>query len=79
MLAPERPKAGKGCPHLVYLNKSTAQRKEQKAALKFTQKYQNVLTSQPTMAEEHSSNQLGLYFYQEGGKTFTSLPLEMIH
>ena len=30
------------------------------------------------MAEGHSSNQPGPYFYQEGGKTFTSLPLEMI-
>ena len=76
MPAPERPKAGKERPRLVYPNKSTAQRKEQKAALKFTQKYQNVFTSQQTMAEGHSSHPP--YFYQEGGKTFASLPLEMI-
>ena len=78
MLALERPKAGKGCPHLVYSNKSTAQRKEQKTAWKFTQKYRNVFTSQPMMAQGQSSNQLGPYFYQEGGKTLASLPLEMI-
>ena len=30
------------------------------------------------MAEGHSSQQPGLYFYQEGGKTFASLPILMI-
>ena len=78
MPALARPKTGKGRPRLMYPNKSTAQRKEQKVALKFTQNYQNVFMSQQTMAEGHSSHPLGLYFYQEGGKTFASLPLEMI-
>ena len=78
MPAPGRPKAGKEHPRLMYPNKSTAQRREQKAALKFTQKYQNIFTSQQMMAEGHSSNPLGPYFYQERRKTFASLPLEMI-
>ena len=30
------------------------------------------------MAEGHSSQQPGPYFYQEGGKTFASLPIEML-
>ena len=30
------------------------------------------------MAEGHSSQQLGPYFYQEGGKTYASLPIEML-
>ena len=78
MPALERPKVGKEHPRLMYPNKSTTQRKEQKVALKFTQKYRNVFTSQQTMAKGHSSHPPGPYFYQEGGKTFASLPLEMI-
>ena len=78
MPALERPKAGKGCPYLVYPNKSTAQRKDQKAALKFTQKYQNVFANHETMAKGQSNKPPGPYFYQEGGKTYASLPLEMI-
>ena len=55
-----------------------AKQKEQKAAWKFTRKYQNIFTDQPKMAERHSNNPPGPYFYQDGGKTYTSLPLEMM-
>ena len=78
MPVPTRPKPGKACPRIVYLNKSTAERKEQKASWKFTRKYQNIFTHQPKMVESHSNNPLGPYFYQDGGKTYTSLPLEMM-
>ena len=78
MPAPERPKPEKGRPRLVYPNRSTAQHKEQKAVWKFTKKYQSIFMKQPLMAEGHSSNPQGPYYYQKDGQMYASLPLEMI-
>ena len=78
MPAPERLKPGKGCPRLVYPNRSTAQHKEQKAVWKFKKKYQSVFTKQPLMAEGHSCNPQGPYYYQKDGQMYASLPLEII-
>ena len=60
------------------MDKSTAERREQKAAWKFTKKYQDIFAKEQNMVEGHSSQPLGRYFYQEGGKTFASLPIEML-
>ena len=76
MPAPTRPKAGKHCPVTVTLNQSTAARKEQKVAWKFTHKYQDIL--QREMMVEGHSKPPGPYFYQQGDKTYASLPLEML-
>ena len=73
-----KPKGGRQCPRQVYVNKSTAEIREEKAAWKFSNKYKNMLVKEHKMAEGHSSHQQGPYFYQEGGKTFASLPIEMI-
>ena len=51
MPAPERPKAGKGRCTIVYPDTTRAQRAERKALAKFTQTYQDTLTTQKTMAE----------------------------
>ena len=68
MPEPTRPKAGKALPCIVFANKSTAERKEQKVTRKFTQKYKNIFTNIQKMAESHSNNPLTMYFYQEGAK-----------
>ena len=60
------------------MNKSTAQIWEEKAAWKFSNKYKDIFTKEQNMVEGHGSQQPGPYFYQKGGKTFASLPIEMI-
>ena len=79
MPPPERPKPGKTKSRLVYPNRSAAQRKEQKAAWKFTQQYRRVFTQQPLMVENNTNGtQKGPQYYQREGQTFASLPPEMI-
>ena len=55
-----------------------AQRAERKALAKFTQTYQDTLTTQMKMAEGSGHRPPGLYFYTQNGKTYASLPLKMI-
>ena len=62
-------------PHQVVVNRSTAQIRESKATRKFTNKYQGIL--QNSMAEGPKDPQ-GPFLYQEGGKTYASLPVEML-
>ena len=78
MPAPERPKTGKGRCTIVYPDTTRAQRAERKALAKFTQTYQDTLTAQKTMAEGSGHRPPGPYFYTQNGKTYASLPLEMI-
>ena len=78
MPAPTKPKVGKVQPRVVHPKKTAAQKRGEKAAWKFTQKYQNILATNSMMAEGHGSHPMGPYFYQEGGKMFASLPMEMI-
>ena len=59
------------------VNKSTAQIRERKATQKFTNKYKDIFQKPDSMAEGQKDPQ-GPYFYQEGGKTYASLPLGMI-
>ena len=75
---PTKPKGGWQRPQQVVVNKSTAQLREKKVALKFSNKYKDIFTKEQTMAESHSSQQPGPYFYQEGGKTYASLPIEIL-
>ena len=70
-----KPKGGWIWPRQVVVNKSTAQLWEKKATQKFTNKYKEIF--QNNMAEGQNDPQ-GPFFYQEGGKTYTSLPLGMI-
>ena len=56
------------------VNKSTVQIQE-KATQKFVNKYKEIF--QNNMAEGQNDPQ-GPFFYQEGGKTYASLPLGMI-
>ena len=79
MPAPERPKYGKGRCTIVYPDTTRAQRAERKALAKFTPTYQDTLTRQKTMAEGSGHRPPGPYFYTQNGKTYASLPLEMIH
>ena len=72
---PTKPKGGWQRPCQVVVNKSTAQIRESKATRKFANKYQEIL--QNNMAEGPKDPQ-GPFFYQEGGKTYTSLPVEML-
>ena len=72
---PTKPKGGWQRPHQVVVNKNTAQIWENKAANKFVNKYREVFWN--NMAEGHNDPQ-GPFFYQEGGKTYASLPLEML-
>ena len=65
------------CPRQVVVNKSTVQIREKKATQKFANKYKDIFQKPDSMAEGQNDPQ-GLYFYQEGGKTYTSLPLGMI-
>ena len=75
MTYPTKPKGGWQRPCQVVVNRSTAQRRESKATRKFAKKYQGIL--QNNMAEGPTDPQ-GPFLYQEGGKTYTSLPVEML-
>ena len=59
----------------MVVNKSTAQIPEKKATQKFANKYKEIF--QNSMVEGQNDPQ-GPFFYQEGGKTYTSFPLGMI-
>ena len=72
---PTKPKGGWQRPRQVVVNKSTAQLREKKATRKFMNKYQEVF--QTSMAQG-SNNPLGPFLYQEDGKTYASLPAEML-
>ena len=71
---PTKPKGGWQQPRQVVVNKSTVQIRE-KATQKFAKKYKEIF--QNNMAEGQNDPQ-GPFFYQEGGKTYASLPLGMI-
>ena len=70
-----KPKGGWQRPRQVVVNTSTAQIREKKATRKFANKYRDIF--QNNMAEGPKDPQ-GPFFYQEGGKTYTSLPMEML-
>ena len=72
---PEKPKGGWLQPCQVVVNRSTAQLREQKATHKFVTKYRDILTN--NMAEGPKDSQ-GPFLYQEGGKTYASLPVGML-
>ena len=72
---PTKPKGGWQQPSQVVVNKITAQIWEKKATQKLANKYREIF--QNNMAEGHNDPQ-GPFFYQEGGKTYASLPLGMI-
>ena len=75
MPSPSKPKGGWQRPCQVVVNTSTAQLREKKATRKFMNKYQEVF--QTSMAQE-SNNPPGLFLYQKDGKTYASLPAEML-
>ena len=60
----------------MVVNKSTAQIREKKATQKFANKYRDLFHQQDNMVESPKDPQ-GPYFYQEGSKTYASLPLGM--
>ena len=72
---PTKPKGGWQWPHQVVVNKSTEQIWEKKATQKFANKYKDIF--QNNMAEGQNDPQ-GPFLYQEGGKTYASLPLGML-
>ena len=72
---PTKPKGGWQRPHQVVVNKSTAQLQEKKATKKFMNKYPEIF--QTNMAQS-SNNPPGPFLYQEDGKTYASLPAEML-
>ena len=72
---PTKPKGGWQRPRQVVVNKSTAQIREKKATRKFANKYRDMF--QTNMAEGPNNPQ-GPFLYQEGGKTYASLPAEML-
>ena len=72
---PTKLKGGWQRPRQVVVNKSTVQIRESKATRKFANKYQEIL--QNNMAEGPKDPQ-GPFLYQEGGKTYASLPMEML-
>ena len=72
---PTKLKGGWQRPRQVVVNKSTVQIRESKATRKFANKYQEIL--QNNMAEGPKDPQ-GPFLYQEGGKTYASLPVEML-
>ena len=72
---PTKPKGGWQRPRQVVVNKSTAQIQEKKATRKFANKYRDMF--QTNMAEGPNNPQ-GPFLYQEGGKTYASLPAEML-
>ena len=78
MLAPERPKAGKGHCTIVYPQITRAQRVEQKALARFTRTYQDTVAKQMTMAKGSGHGHPGPYFYQMEDKTYASLPIEIL-
>ena len=75
MLYPTKPKGGWQQPRQVVVNKSTAQLRETKATRKFMNKYHKVFQ---TSMVQGSNNPPGPFFYQEDGKTYASLPAEML-
>ena len=72
---PTKQKGGWQRPRQVVINKSTAQLREKKATRKFMNKYQEIF--QTSMAQG-SNNPPDLFLYQEYGKTYASLPAEML-
>ena len=72
---PTKLKGGWQKPCQVVVNKSTVQIREKKATRKFANKYPDIF--QNNMAEGPKDPQ-GPFFYQEGGKTYASLPMEML-
>ena len=72
---PTKPKGGWQRPRQVVVNTSTAQIREKKATRKFAHKYRDLF--QNNMAERPNDPQ-GPFLYQEGGKTYASLPAEML-
>ena len=72
---PTKPKGGWQRPCQVVVNKSTAQIREKKATQKFANKYREIF--QNNMAEGPKDPH-GPFFYQEGGKTYASLPVGML-
>ena len=72
---PTKPKGGWQRPRQVVVNKSTVQIQEKKATQKFANKYKEIF--QNNMAKGQNDPQ-GRFFYQEGGKTYASLPLGML-
>ena len=72
---PTKPKGGWQRPCQVVVNKSMAQLREPKATRKFMNKYHEVF--QTSMAQG-SNNPPGPFLYQEDGKTYASLPTEML-
>ena len=72
---PTKPKGGWQRPRQVVVNKSTAQLRETKAAKMFLNKYPELF--QMNMAQS-SNNTPGPFLYQDDGKTYASLPAEML-
>ena len=72
---PTKPKGGWQRPRQVVVNKSTAQLREKKATKKFMNKYPEIF--QTSMAQG-SNNPPAPFLYQEDGKTYASLPAEML-
>ena len=72
---PTKPKGGWQRPRQVVVNKSTVQIWEKKATQKVCEQIQGNFSEQYGRRPERSQ---GPFFYQEGGKTFASLPLGMI-
>ena len=72
---PTKPKGGWQRPCQIVVNKSTAQIREKKATQKFANKCKEIF--QNNMAEGPKDPQ-GPFFYQEGGKTYASLPVGML-
>ena len=69
---PTKPKGGWQRPCQVVVNKSTVQIREKKATQKFVNKYQDILQNNIGGGTQRSSG--SIFFYQEGGKTYASLP-----
>ena len=72
---PTKPKGGWQRPRQVVVNKSTAQLREKKATKKFMNKYPEIFQ---TNMVQGSNNPPGPFLYQEDGKTYASLPAEML-
>ena len=72
---PTKLKGGWQRPRQVVVNKSTAQLREKKATKKFMNKYPEIF--QTNMAQG-TNNPPGPFLYQENGKTYASLPAEML-
>ena len=72
---PTKLKGGWQRPCQVVVNKSTVEIREKKATRKFMNKYQKII--QNSMAQGPNDPQ-GPFLYQEGGKTYAALPMEML-